>query len=199
MGGKLLKGLAGAVIAAALATGTQAVADPADLPAGTDLGQFYPDQSELPPGWSLDGQSPRALPSTASTTPPGCSLAGFFPAASSRAASGPDGSDLRVRLFPGSDGVGTIRSWAKKCESFTAPGSGGTTGKNWMSVQPAEAPVADALAYRVTGQGPFVAPELALVGSVRGVLVLVSQSGPTEDAAAEVYRATTAKITSWRG
>ncbi|EFV13015.1 hypothetical protein [Segniliparus rugosus] len=185
--------------AAMLLAGAKAHAEPNDLPASADLGQFYPKQADLPDGWSLTSQEALAAPSPDSTTPAGCSLAHFFPPGSARTVAGPGNSTLVVRLLVGRDGLHTVRSWAEKCASFTMLGGGGTTGKNWMSVQTADAPASGALAYRVTGQGPYAPAELLLAGSVRGALVLVAQLDPADDAAADVYRAVAAKINDWRG
>ena len=207
MGNKRLRCLAALAFASAMpATGAQAVAAPGDVPPDTDGGQFYPKQADLPDGWSLTDQAALAAPSADTTTPAGCSPASFFPPGSARIVAGPGNSTLVVRLLVGydhypTDPVHTVRSWAERCASFTMLGGGGTTGKNWMSVQAAEAPAADTLAYRVTGQGPFVPPDLVLAGSVRGALVIVGQldSGDGDTTAADVYRTIAAKINAWRG
>ncbi|MGL6236258.1 MAG: tat pathway signal sequence [Segniliparus sp.] len=200
MGNKRLKGFAALVVAsAALAAGPQAAAAPDDLPANADLGQFYPSQTDLPDGWSLGSQNAQAVPSADSTTPAGCAFLGLFPATGSRTAEGPGRSFLRVHVLHDAGALRTVLSWREKCASFTMLGGGGTTGKNWMSVESAEPPDSNSVVYRITGQGPFVPPELEVAGSVRGVLVLVSQSGPADDGlAADVYRATAAKINEWR-
>jgi hypothetical protein len=177
-----------------------AAAAQGDLPLNADLGQFYPDQNDMPGSWPRTEADQPTPPSARSTVPPGCSFHALFPAEGGRQAVLPSGSVLRVQLLRSDNGVQTVRSWAGRCASFTALGGGGTTGKNWLRVAPADAPSADAVGYRVSGQSPFVPDELELAGTVRGALILVSQADPADgDAAADVYRAIAAKINDWRG
>ncbi|ADG98644.1 hypothetical protein Srot_2192 [Segniliparus rotundus DSM 44985] len=194
-----------ALAAAMLATVPPAAAAQGDLASDTNLDQFYPGQDDGPDGWSLAESDHTAPPSARSTTPPGCSFQTLFPAEGSRRAVLPSGSVLSVQLLRAQkDGaqrdVRTVQSWAERCASFTALGGGGTTGKNWLRVEPADAPSAKAVSYLVSAQSPFVPDELELAGTVRGALILVSQTDPgDDDSAADVYRAIAAKINDWRG